>query len=45
MGFYDEYKRIYSVKLWKLFIEWIPIVVCIDDKILLAHGELAPELN
>ena len=47
-GFYDECKRRYSVKLWKLFIDLfneLPVAACIDDKILLVHGGLSPELN
>ena len=47
-GFYDECKRRYSVKLWKLFIDLFnefPVAACIDDKILLVHGGLSPELN
>ena len=47
-GFYDECKRRYSVKLWKLFVilfNELPIAACIDDKILLLHGGLSPELN
>ena len=47
-GFYDECKKRYSVKLWKLFIDLfneLPVAACIDDKILLVHGGLSPELN
>ena len=47
-GFYDECKRRYTVKLWKLFIDLFnefPVAACIDDKILLVHGGLSPELN
>ena len=47
-GFYDECKRRYIVKLWKLFIDLfneLPVATCIDDKILLVHGGLSPELN
>ena len=46
-GFYDECKRRYSVKLWKIFIDLfneLPAAACIDDKILLVHGGLSPDL-
>ena len=47
-GFYDECKKRYSVKLWKIFIDLfneLPAAACIDDKILLVHGGLSPDLN
>ena len=47
-GFYDECKRRYSVKLWKIFIDLFncfPVAACIDDKILLVHGGISPYLN
>lgn len=47
-GFYDECKKRYSVKLWKIFTEcfnYLPISGCVDDKILLMHGGLSPELH
>ena len=47
-GFYDECKRRYNVKLWKLFIDLfneLPVAACIDDKILLVHGGISPELK
>ena len=47
-GFYDECKKRYSIKLWKIFIDCfncLPISALIDDKILLMHGGLSPELN
>ncbi len=47
-GFYDECKRRYSVKVWKLFQECfscLPIVATVDDKIICMHGGLSPELN
>ena len=47
-GFFDECKRRYSIKLWKLFIECfncLPIVASIDDKIICMHGGLSPEFN
>ena len=47
-GFYDECKRKYSVKLWKLFTDLFncfPIAACIDDKIFLVHGGISPFLS
>ena len=47
-GFYDECKRIYNIKIWKLFIDLfnvLPIAAIIDDKILLLHGGISPELH
>ena len=47
-GFYDECKRKYNLKLWKMFIDLfncLPIAASIDDKILLVHGGLSPELK
>ena len=47
-GFYDECKKRYNLKLWKLFTDCfnsLPIAACIDDKILLMHGGLSPELT
>ena len=47
-GFYDECKKRYNLKLWKAFIDvfnCLPIAASIDDKILLMHGGLSPELK
>lgn len=47
-GFYDECKKRYSLKLWKSFIDLfncLPIAASIDDKILLLHGGISPELK
>ena len=47
-GFYDECKRRYTVKLWKVFIDCfntLPVAAIIDDKILCMHGGLSPEIH
>ena len=47
-GFYDECKRRYNVKLWKLFIDLFncfPVAACVDDKIFLVHGGISPYLT
>lgn len=46
-GFYDEVKRRFSVKLWKLFIDTfnvLPLAAVIDDKIFCVHAGLSPDL-
>eukprot|EP00587_Corethron_hystrix_P017123 CAMPEP_0113329484 /NCGR_PEP_ID=MMETSP0010_2-20120614/20934_1 /TAXON_ID=216773 ORGANISM="Corethron hystrix, Strain 308" /NCGR_SAMPLE_ID=MMETSP0010_2 /ASSEMBLY_ACC=CAM_ASM_000155 /LENGTH=413 /DNA_ID=CAMNT_0000191595 /DNA_START=567 /DNA_END=1808 /DNA_ORIENTATION=- /assembly_acc=CAM_ASM_000155 len=46
-GFYDECKRRYSIKLWKVFSDTfntLPVAAVVDDKILCMHGGLSPEL-
>ncbi|XP_077218248.1 calcineurin-like metallo-phosphoesterase superfamily protein isoform X2 [Tasmannia lanceolata] len=47
-GFYDECKRRFNVRLWKIFIDCfncLPVAALIDDKILCMHGGLSPELH
>ena len=47
-GFYDECKRRYSVKLWKVFtncFNCLPISAVVSDKILCMHGGLSPHLH
>ncbi|CAE8609822.1 unnamed protein product [Polarella glacialis] len=47
-GFFDECKRRYSVKLWKLFgdaFNMMPVAAVVDERILCMHGGLSPELN
>ncbi|XP_022982600.1 serine/threonine-protein phosphatase PP1-like [Cucurbita pepo subsp. pepo] len=46
-GFYDECKRRFSVRLWKIFTDCfncLPVAAVIDDKILCMHGGLSPEM-
>lgn len=47
-GFYDECKRRFNVRLWKMFTDCfncLPVAALIDDKILCMHGGLSPELQ
>ncbi|CAN6172656.1 unnamed protein product [Urochloa humidicola] len=47
-GFFDECKRRFNVKIWKIFTECfncLPVAALIDDKILCMHGGLSPELK
>jgi serine/threonine-protein phosphatase PP1 catalytic subunit len=47
-GFYDECKKRYSVKLWKLFCDTfncLPVAALIDEKILCMHGGISPHLH
>jgi serine/threonine-protein phosphatase PP1 catalytic subunit len=47
-GFYDECKRRYSIKLWKVFSDvfnCLPAAALIDEKIFCMHGGLSPELH
>ena len=47
-GFYDECKRRYSIKLWKVFSDvfnCLPVAAIVDEKILCMHGGLSPELQ
>ncbi|KZO96363.1 Metallo-dependent phosphatase [Calocera viscosa TUFC12733] len=47
-GFYDECKRRYNIKLWKIFTDCfncLPIAALIDDKIFCMHGGLSPDLQ
>ncbi|KAL5996173.1 hypothetical protein ACLOJK_026247 [Asimina triloba] len=47
-GFYDECKRRFNVRLWKIFTDCfncLPVAAIIEDKILCMHGGLSPELH
>jgi len=47
-GFYDECKKRYGVKLWKIFSDCfncLPIAAIIDDKIFAIHAGLSPDLS
>ncbi|XP_022722635.1 serine/threonine-protein phosphatase PP1-like isoform X2 [Durio zibethinus] len=46
-GFYDECKRRFNVKLWKVFTDCfncLPVAALIEEKIFCMHGGLSPEL-
>ncbi|KAL2469525.1 Serine/threonine-protein phosphatase PP1 isozyme 4 [Abeliophyllum distichum] len=46
--FYDECKRRFNVKLWKVFTDCfncLPVAALVDDKILCMHGGLSPDLR
>ena len=46
-GFFDECKRRYNIKVWKIFCETfncLPVAATIDKKIFCAHGGISPEL-
>ncbi|BES91842.1 unnamed protein product [Nesidiocoris tenuis] len=48
-GFYDDVKRRFNIKMWKLFIEqcfnWLPAAAIVDEKIFCCHGGLSPDLQ
>mmetsp|Transcript_4463 Transcript_4463/g.8457 ORF Transcript_4463/g.8457 Transcript_4463/m.8457 type:complete len:326 (-) Transcript_4463:255-1232(-) len=47
-GFFDECKRRYNVRLWRIFCDCfncMPVAAVIGDKIFCTHGGLSPELD
>ncbi|KAG9443830.1 hypothetical protein H6P81_015170 [Aristolochia fimbriata] len=47
-GFYDECKRRFNVRLWKMFTDCfncLPVAALVEEKILCMHGGLSPELQ
>ncbi|KAL2661835.1 hypothetical protein AAZV13_02G005400 [Glycine max] len=47
-GFYDECKRRFNVRLWKIFADCfncMPVAAIIEEKIFCMHGGLSPELH
>ena len=47
-GFFDECKRRFSVRLWKVFTDCfncLPVSAIVDEKIICMHGGLSPELK
>lgn len=47
-GFYDECKRRYTPKLWKVFVDCfncLPVAAIIEEKIFCMHGGLSPDLK
>ncbi|KAJ6823171.1 serine/threonine-protein phosphatase PP1 [Iris pallida] len=47
-GFYDECKRRFNVRLWKVFTDCfncLPVAAVVDEKILCMHGGLSPSLK
>jgi len=46
-GFYDECKRRYNVKMWRMFLDvfnCLPVCARIDDRVLCMHGGLSQEM-
>ena len=47
-GFYDECKRRYNLRIWKIFSDcfnWLPISSIVNSRILCMHGGLSPDLK
>lgn len=46
-GFYDECKRRFSPRVWRLFVDcfnYLPLAAVISKKIFCAHGGISPEI-
>jgi len=47
-GFFDECKRRYNVRLWRIFgdcFNCMPVAAVVGEKIFCTHGGLSPELD
>lgn len=47
-GFYDECKRRFNVRLWRIFCDCfncLPVAAIIEERIFCTHGGLSPELH
>ena len=47
-GFYDEVKRRFNIKTWKVFMDvfnCLPFAAVVDERIFCIHGGLSPELK
>ncbi|GMI72042.1 type one serine/threonine protein phosphatase 6 [Hibiscus trionum] len=47
-GFYDECKRRYNVRLWRVFTDcfnFLPVAALVEERIFCMHGGLSPELR
>eukprot|EP00793_Prasinoderma_coloniale_P000015 PRCOL_00005523-RA len=47
-GFYDEVKRRFNIKTWKMFMDvfnCLPFAAVVDERIFCIHGGLSPELK
>ena len=47
-GFYDECKRRFSLRIWKIFTElfnYLPVAALVEDRIFCMHGGLSPDLS
>uniref|UniRef100_A0A7S1PYE5 Serine/threonine-protein phosphatase n=1 Tax=Neobodo designis TaxID=312471 RepID=A0A7S1PYE5_NEODS len=47
-GFFDDCKRKFSVRMWKMFVELfncLPVAGLVEDAALCMHGGISPDLN